>query len=107
VGISQADAQLLLSFDPFAAGGAQAGLPADRFTFQETWEYGFGASLSHQVSVTRDTKTQTTEKSYTTSTAGWDPGPIFLMLGLGEKDQTTITVGNATGSDVSSTVTMA
>ena len=106
VGISQADAQLLLNFDPFVAGGPEAGLPADRYTFVETWEYGFGVTLNHTASTTRDTKSQTTHKTYTTDTTGWDPGPIFLLLGLGEKNQTTVTVSNATGSDVSQSVTM-
>jgi hypothetical protein len=106
LGISAADAQLLLDLDPFAAGGPQAALPADRFTFQETWEYGFGTVIAQQVSVTRDTKDTTTEKNYTTTTNEWDPGPIFKLLGFGEKDQTTVTLSNATGTDVSSVITL-
>ena len=56
--------------------------------------------------VTRDSKSTTTAKTYTTDTDEWDPGPIFKLFGLGEKDQTTTTFSNATGTDVSSTVTM-
>ena len=106
LGISAADAQLLLALDPFVAGGAQADLPADRFAFQETWEYGFGVGIAQQLSITRDTKTTITEKNYTTDTTEWDPGPIFQLLGFGGKNQTTVTLSNATGSDVSSVVTL-
>ena len=97
---------MLLDLDPFVSGGPQAQLPADRFALQEIWEYGFGTIIPKSVSMTRDTKTTVTEKSYTTTTDEWDPGPIFQLLGFGGKDQTTTTVSNATGSDVSLTIAM-
>ncbi len=106
VGISAEDAQLLLSLDPFVSGGAQAALPTDRYTYQQTWDYGGGVTLPSTASTTRDTKTTATNKSYTTTTSSWDPGPIFQLLGFGGKTTTTITVSNAVGSDVSSTVTL-
>lgn len=106
LGISAKNAQLLLGLDPFVSGGAQAALPTDRFTHQVTAEYGFGGNVDHKFVVTRDTKDQTVHKTYTTDTNDWEPGPIFKLLGLGEKDQTTVTLSNATGSDVSSTVTL-
>jgi hypothetical protein len=62
--------------------------------------------MGHTASVTRDVKTTTTEKSYTTTTDQWDAGPIFQLLGLGGKETTTITLSNAQGTDVSSTITM-
>jgi len=104
LGISAADAQLLSALDPFVAGGPQADLPADRYSWLETWEYAFGAVLSNQIPATRDTKDTTTTKSYTTTTTEWDPGPIFQLLGFGGKTSTTVTLSNATGNDVSSTV---
>lgn len=104
-GVAPADVQLLLSMDPFVPGGTADDFPGDRFTLQETWEYGFGAVIEHKLSVTRDTTVKTTTKSWTTSTDSWEAGPLFKMLGFGEKDQTTVTSSNATGSDVSSTVT--
>ncbi len=106
VGISAAAADALLRLDPFAPEAAPATLPADRFTLQETWEYGLGIKLDHKVTTTRETKQQTTHREYTTDTQSWDPGPIFKLLGFGSKDTTTVTVTNATGDSVSSTVTV-
>lgn len=106
LGISAANAQLLLDLDPFVAGGPEVDLPADRFTYHETVEYGFGTTLPTTVTTTRDTKTTTTQKSYTTNTEDWEPGPIFQLLGLGGKDSVTTTVSNATGTDVSSVITL-
>jgi hypothetical protein len=106
LGISAADAAVLLALDPFVAGGPQAALTTDRFTFMETWEYGFGTALVHTVSATSDTKNTTTQKSYTIATSEWDPGPIFQLLGFGGKNQTTTTVTNATGTDASTVTTL-
>ena len=106
MGISAANAQLLLDLDPFVAGGPQTNLPTDRFVLKETLEYGFGTVLPTTVTTTRDTKTTTTQKNYTTSTEEWQPGPIFQLLGFGGKDSVTTTVSNATGSDVSSVITL-
>jgi hypothetical protein len=106
VGIPAEDVQLLLGLDPFVSGGAQATLPSDRFTFQETWEFGGGANFDQKVTVTRETKDETTHKTYTTDTDEWEPGLIFKLLGLGEKNQTTVTLSNARGDDVSSTITL-
>jgi hypothetical protein len=106
VNISSGDAQLLLDLDPFVVGGADAALPDDRFTLQERWEYGFGATVGVTLAVTRETETTTTHKTYTTDTNSWEPGPIFKLLGLGGRDQATTTLSNATGNDVSSTVTL-
>ena len=105
-GISAADADALLRLDPFGPGAARATLPADRFTLLETWEYGLGITLDHQVTQTRETKQQTTHSEYTSDTQSWDPGPIFKLLGFGNNDTTKITVTNATGDSVSSTVTV-
>ena len=106
VGISAADVDILLRLDPFAPEAAPTTLPTDRFTLQETWDYGFGARPDHKITTTRDTKQQTTHREYTSDTQSWDPGPIFKLLGFGNKDTTTVTVTNATGDSVSSTVTV-
>jgi hypothetical protein len=106
VGISAANVDTLLRLDPFAPEAAPTTLLTDRFTLQETWEYGFGAKLDHKVTTTRETKSQTTHREYTSDTLSWDPGPIFKLLGFGNKDTTTVTITNATGDSVSSTVTV-
>ena len=107
VGISAADAEALLRLDPFAPEAAPATLPADRFiTLQDNWEYGLGSKLDHKVTTTRETKVQTTHREYTSDTQSWNPGPIFKLLGFGYKDTITVTVTNATGDSVSSTVTV-
>jgi hypothetical protein len=62
--------------------------------------------MAQLVTVTRDTKDTTTQKNLATTTTEWDAGPIFELLGFGGKDSTTITLSNATGTDVSSTVSM-
>jgi hypothetical protein len=106
IGLSLADAQSLLGLDPFVAGGPGAALSTDRFEQRATWEYGFGSNVHLTDSVTRDTKLQTTHATYTTKTDGWDAGPILKELGFGGSDQTTFKVSNATGSDISTTVTL-
>jgi hypothetical protein len=102
--LTQADVQLLLSFDPFATGGPDAAVPSDRFQFQETLEYGDGTGFTHSLTVTRGSSTTTTDKTVTTNTDQWDAGPLFQLMGLGGKDTTSITAGNATGHDVSNSI---
>jgi hypothetical protein len=63
-------------------------------------------SSTIKVTTTRETKSQTTHREYTSDTLSWDPGPIFKLLGFGNKDTTTVTITNATGDSVSSTVTV-
>lgn len=111
VGIATSDQQLLLSFDPFVAGGPFAQLPEDRFTVpagvEASIEYGGGATWNQQYTVTRDQKSLSSQKSYTTDTDTWSPGEIVQMLGIGSsKSQTTTTVTTATGGDISQTVTL-
>lgn len=106
IGLSAQDAQNLLALDPFVGGSSQATLPADRFQFDRFLDYGYGVTAALKESTTRDTTSLTTEKSYTTTTNEWQPGPILKFLGFGSKDQTTISASNAVGSDVSSTVSM-
>jgi hypothetical protein len=106
IGLSASDAAALLALDPFVAGGAAATPPAGRFEQRDTWEYGFGATLHLTDIITRDTKQTTTETTYTTDTSSWDAGPILKFLGFGGSDQTTVKVANATGSDVSSTISI-
>ena len=112
VGISSEDQQLLLSLDPFVAGGPFVTPPSDRFTIppgiaETSIEYGGGATYDQKYTVTRDTKTTTTTKTYTTDTSTWEPGTLLRMFGLGtQKSQTTTTVTNAVGSEVSDTVTL-
>lgn len=105
-GISAADATALLALDPFTGPEGQHTLAADRFTFLETWEYGFGVAFTHTVSTTRETNRRTTHREYTTESSGWDAGPLFKALGLGGSDTTTVTVTNAVGEKTSSTVTL-
>jgi len=110
-GISKDDQQNLRALDPFVAGGPDASLPPDRFTVptigDPNLEYGGGVNIDQKFSETRDTKTTTTEKTYTTSTSSWDPGPLLKLFGIGsDKSDVTTSVTNATASDVSSTVTL-
>jgi hypothetical protein len=112
LGLATSDQQLLLSLDPFVAGGPSAALPSDRFVappgFQASIEYGGGASWIQSYSVTRDDKELSSQKSYTTDTDTWSPGEILQMFGVGSsKSQTTTTLTTATTSDVSQTVTLA
>jgi hypothetical protein len=112
VGISSEDQQLLLSLDPFVAGGPNATLPSNRFTLppgfeNSSIEYGGGATYDQKYTVNRDTKTTTTTKNYTTETSTWEPGTLLRMFGLGtEKSQKTTTLTNAVGSEVSDSVTL-
>ncbi len=105
-GLAAADVAALLALDPFSGGAATAVLPGDRFTLMERLEYGHGATLVKQISTTRDTKQQTTHKEVSTDTTTWDAGPILKALGLGGTTTTSYTITNATGSDVSDTVTV-
>ena len=73
-GISAADATALLALDPFSGPAGRHTLPADRFTFFETWEYGFGAAFTHMASTTRETDRRTTHRKYTTELSGWTLG---------------------------------
>ena len=111
LGIATSDQQLLLSLDPFVAGGASAQPPADRFTqppdVPTSITYGGGSTFSHQYTVTRDEKTLSSEKSYTTDTNTFSPGAILQLFGVGtSKSQVTTTATTATTSDVSQTVTL-
>jgi hypothetical protein len=111
VGISSADQQALLALDPFVAGGPSATPPSDRFTtpagVENSIEYGGGTTYDQKYTVTRDTKDTTTTKAYTTDTSTWDPGTVLRMFGLGtDKTETTTTLTNAVGSEVSNTVTL-
>jgi hypothetical protein len=109
-GISAEDQARLLALDPFVAGGPFAALPADRFTVPDGVsphvEYGGGLTVDHKYSVTRSTTTTTTDKQYKTDTSSWEPGPVLKMLGMGDKTQVTVSQTNATGDQVSSTVTL-
>ena len=105
-GISAADATALLALDPFTGPAVQHTLPADRFRFVETWEYGFGVTFTHTVSTTRETSRRTTHREYRTESSGWDAGPLFKALGFGGSDTTTVTITNAVGEKTSSTVTL-
>jgi hypothetical protein len=111
VGISGDDQQNLLSLDPFVSGGPGASLSPDRFSVPDggevNLEYGGGLNIDQKYVVTRDTRAATTNKSYTTDSSTWDPGPILKLFGIGgEKTQVTRTETNATADDVSSTVTL-
>lgn len=110
-GISSQDQQVLLSLDPFVAGGPSATPPGNRYTIPtgvpDSIEYGGGATFVNTYTVTRDNKNTTTTKTYTTDTTTWDPGTLLQMFGFGtQKTQTTTTLTNAVGSDVSNTVTL-
>ena len=111
LGISSTDQQILLSLDPFVAGGAFATPPAGRFTLppnvESSIEYGGGIGYVQTYATTRDTKSTTTTKSYNTDTSTWDPGTLLRMFGLEtEKTQVTTTITNATGTEVSDTGTL-
>ena len=111
LGIAPEDQQALLALDPFVAGGAFATPPGDRFTVPQgveaSIEYGGGTSYDQKYTQTRDTKDTTTTKTYTTDTDSWSPGTILQMFGVGAtKSQTTTTVTNATGTEVSDSVTL-
>lgn len=109
-GISADDQARLLALDPFVAGGPFAALPADRFIVPEGvsphLEYGGGLTVDHTYTVTRSTTTTTTDKQYKTDTASFEPGPVLKLLGMGDKTQVTVSQTNATGDQVSSTVTL-
>jgi hypothetical protein len=103
--LTDADVASLLALDPFSGGAATAVLPGDRFTLIDRLEYGHGATLVKQLTFTRDIKDQVTHKEVTTDTTTWDAGPILKALGLGGTTTTSYTLTNATGTDVSDTVT--
>jgi hypothetical protein len=111
VGIATSDQQLLLSLDPFVAGGPFAQPPEGRFTqptgIPETIEIAGGSTFNNSYTVTRDSKTLSSQKSYTTDTNTFSPGEILQMFGVGtSKSQVTTTITTATGSDISQTVTL-
>ncbi len=113
LGIATSDQQLLLSLDPFVAGGPFAQPPADRFTqppeanLPASITYGGGSTFNHQYAVQRDNKTISSTKSYTTDTNTFSPGEILQMFGVGtSKSQVTTTLTTATTGDVSQTVTL-
>ena len=106
LGLSAADVQSVLALDPFFTGGPDTTPPSDRFVPQGAYEYG-GTSKTLSQSMTRDTKTVTTTGSYTSVTQDWEAGPILRsLLGLGEKDTTTVKLTNAVGQEVSTTVSL-
>ena len=110
-GLSSDDVQRLLALDPFVAGGPSATLPPDRFTVPDggevNLEYGGGVTIDQKLAKTRDTKSTTTTKTYTTDTSSWDPGPMLKLLGIGgQKTSVTTTQTNATADDVSSTISL-
>jgi hypothetical protein len=113
LGLATSDQQLLLSLDPFVAGGPFAQPPADRFTqppglgLLASITYGGGSTLNLAYTVTRDDKTISSTKSYTTDTNTFSPGEILQMFGVGtSKSQVTTTLTTATTGDVSQTVTL-
>jgi hypothetical protein len=106
IGLSAEDAASLLALDPFVAGGPAANPLSDRFQYIATWEYGGGDTVHFTNTVTRDTQQTDTQTNYEVDTSSWEAGPILKSLGFGGSDQTTIKLSNATGSDVSSTVTI-
>ena len=107
LGLSAGDVQSAHALDPFVAGGPDAALPAGRFVYRETDDFGFGTSITVTQTHTRDTKDTTTDAQFTSVTQEWDAGPILSdILGLGGKDTTTVKLANATGTDVSTTVSL-
>jgi hypothetical protein len=113
LGLATSDQQLLLSLDPFVAGGPFAQPPADRFTqppdlgLLTSISYSGGGFFNHVYTVTRDNKTISSTKSYTTDTNTFSPGEILQMFGVGtSKSQVTTTLTTATTGDVSQTVTL-
>jgi hypothetical protein len=110
VGISASDQQLLLSLDPFVAGGPSAQLTAPRFTqptgIPASIEYG-AEIFTDSYAATIDYKTVNSQKSYTTDTNTFSPGEILQMFGVGtSKSQVTTTLTTTTGSDTSQTTTL-
>ena len=110
-GLAASDQQLLLSLDPFVAGGPFAQPPADRFTqppgLPASISYGGGGFINHTYTVTLDNKTISSTKTYTTDTNTFSPGEILQMFGVGtSKSQVTTTLTSATAGDVSQTVTL-
>jgi hypothetical protein len=103
--LTDTDRTALLALDPFSPDPTAAVLPTDRFTLLDRLEYGHGATLVRQLTFTRETKEQTTHKDVTTDTTTWDAGPILKALGVGGTTTTSYTLTNATGTDVSDTVT--
>jgi hypothetical protein len=103
--LTGADRDALLALDPFSHGAAAAVLPGDRFTLIDRLEYGHGATIIKQFTETRDTKQQITHKEVATDTTTWNAGPILKALGVGGTTTTSFTLTNATGDDVSDTVT--
>ena len=113
VGIATSDQQLLLSLDPFVAGGPSAQPPADRFTqpppaeIPASIDYGGGSGYMNSFTVTRDSKTLSSTKSYTTDTNTFNPGQILQMFGVGTStSQVTTALTTATEGDVSQTTTL-
>ena len=106
LGLSPQDAVSLLGLDPFVAGGPSATPPAPRFQELDTWEYSHGAFAQLTDLVTRDTKQTLTSINYNADTSSWDAGPILKELGFGGSNQTTVKITNATGSDVSTTISI-
>lgn len=103
--LTAADAAALLALDPFVPSPTAATLAADRFTLLERLEYGHGASIVKKLDFTRDTKQQVTHKQVSTDSTTWDAGPILKALGVGGTTTASFTLTNATGTDVSETVT--
>jgi hypothetical protein len=102
--ITAADAASLLALDPFVADPA-ATPPSDRFTLVQRLEYGNGAVKEKKLEFTRTTKQQVTHKQVSTDTTTWDAGPILKALAVGWKITSSYTLTNATGNDVSETIT--
>jgi hypothetical protein len=102
--VTEADAASLLAIDPFFADPAAVPSP-DRYTLVERLDYGHGAMLVKKLDFTRMTKQQVNHKQVSTDTTTWNAGPILKALGLGGTTTNSYTLTNATGSDVSQTVT--
>ncbi len=102
--ITAAGAASLLGLDPFVSDPAAAP-PTDRFALVERIEYGHGLTIVKKLEFTRDTKQQVTHKEVSTDTTTWDAGPVLKALGVGGTTTSSYTLTNATGSDVSQTVT--
>jgi hypothetical protein len=105
-GLAAPDATELLALDPFGTDAKAAVLPSDRFQLLQHLEYSNGATLVRTITTTRDTKTQSTHREVTTDSQRWDAGPILTALGVGGGTSNSVTMTNATGNDVSATVTI-